>query len=255
MRAKKYPILEHDPVKQAIIEPSEVFKAIEISEYCVICFFKEVVEVVASRSGAKVVFEDRGVYGTNPFYQFEHNGQSVVFFQPLVGAPAASAFLEIAIALGCKKFIACGGAGVLDRKIPVGGFIIPNAAIRDEGTSYHYVLPNRQINANKKAIDAIAGTLNDHSESYQIAKIWTTDALFRETSSKVKLRKEEGCVAVDMEASALFAVAQFRNVQLGYILFGGDDVSGDEWDRRDEVSRVATTEKLFWLSVEACLKL
>jgi uridine phosphorylase len=255
MRLKKYPILEYDPVRRAVIEPSEVFKAINISEYCVICFFKDVVENVAATTGGKVIFEDKGVYGSNQFYQFEHKGQSIIFFNPIVGAPVAAAFLEIAIALGCKKFIVCGSAGVLDRDIPVGGFIVPNAAIRDEGTSYHYAVPGRQIDANKKAIDAITSTLDDHGESYRIAKIWTTDAFFRETTSKVAHRKAEGCVAVEMEASALFAVAQFRNVQLGYILTGGDDVSGEDWDQRGEVSRIPTKEKLFWLSVEACLKL
>jgi uridine phosphorylase len=213
------------------------------------------VENVAATAGAEVIFEDKGVYGSNQFYQFEHRGQRLVFFNPIVGAPVAAAFLEIAIALGCKKFIVCGSAGVLDRDIPVGGFIVPNAAIRDEGTSYHYAVPGRQVDVDQKAIDAITSTLDDHRESYRIAKIWTTDAFFRETTSKVAHRKTEGCIAVEMEASALFAVAQFRNVQLGYILTGGDDVSGEDWDRRGEVSRIPTKEKLFWLSIEACLKL
>jgi uridine phosphorylase len=255
MRQSKYPILEYDPVRRAVIEPSEVFKTIEISEHCVICFFKDIVEKCAITSHAKVIFEDKGVYGTNQFYQFEHEGKSVLFFNPLVGAPVAAAFLEIAIALGCRKFIACGGAGVLDRDIPVGGFIVPKAAIRDEGVSYHYAGPARQIDANQKAIDAITSTLDNHGESYRVAKIWTTDAIFRETVSKIKHRKKEECVAVEMEAAALFAVAQFRNVELGYILYGGDDVSGEEWDQRTEKSRIPITEKLFWLSVEACLKL
>jgi len=255
MRRKKYPLLEYDPAKRAVIEPSEVFKEIEVSEHCVICFFKDVVENVARTSGAKVIFEDKGVYGANSFYQFEHRGKPVVFFNPIVGAPVASAFLEIAIALGCRKFIACGGAGVLDRDIPIGGFIVPKAAIRDEGVSYHYAPPGRQIDANRRVVKTITSTLDDHGEPYRMAKVWTTDAIFRETVSKVALRKKEECVAVEMEAAALFAVAQFRKVRLGYILYGGDDVSGEEWDQRLEEPRISTMEKLFWLSVEACLKL
>ena len=255
MNHQNYPILEFDTAQRALIEPSEVFEAIEESEYCVMCFFADIVDSVAAKSRAKVIFEDKGVYGTNRFYQFEHNGQAIVFFQPLVGAPAAAGFLEIAIALGCKKFMACGGAGVLDRNIPVGNFIVPDAAIRDEGLSYHYLPPGRQVDVNPKAIDAITSTLDHHGQPYQIAKTWTTDAIFRETPSKIALRKSEGCLTVEMEAAALLAVAKFRNVDLGYLLFGGDDVSGETWDRRSEISRMPAKERIFWLSVEACLRL
>lgn len=255
MEENDYPILEFDPSKRAVIEASEVFKPIDISEYCVICFFKDLVDEVAAASGARTVFVEKGVYGENPYYQLEHNGQQVVFFQPYVGAPMAVAFLEIAIALGCRKFIICGSAGVLSREIPVGRFIVPNAAVRDEGTSYHYIAPAREVEADPAVIKVITSTLDAHGESYSVGKVWSIDALFRETRVKVQRRIREGCLAVDMEAAALFAVAQFREVKLGYLLFGGDDVSGDDWDQRQEESRVPFKEKLFWLGVDACLKL
>ena len=84
---------------------------------------------------------------------------------------------------------------------------------------------------------------------------WTTDAFFRETSMKVKLRREEGCIVVDMEAAAFFAVSEFRGVLLGQIFYGGDDVGGEEWDSREWMSNTSVREKLFWLSVEACTSL
>ncbi len=255
MRRKEYPILEFDPNRRAIIEPSEVIKPIDISEHCVVCFHKDVIESVAADSGATMVFEDKGVYGSNPYYQFEHNGQPVVFFFPLMGASISAGFLEIAIALGCKKFVVCGGAGVLDRDIPVGAFIVVNAAIRDEGTSYHYVEPEREIAADPEVVKTIASALEEHDELYRIGKIWTTDGLFRETPARIAARKEEGCEAVDMEAAALLAVAQFRDVKLGYIVHGGDDVSGNEWDPRLGEPRAPIKDRLFRLSVEACLKL
>jgi uridine phosphorylase len=255
MLRRDYPILEFDPVRKAIIEPSEVIPPIDVSPHCVVCFYRDIVERVAAASGAKTMYEDKGCYGTNPYYQFDYNGKPVVVFSPLIGASLSAGFLEIAIALGCRKFIACGGAGVLDSDIPVGAFIVPDAAIRDEGTSYHYVEPGREIDVDPEVVNTITSVLDEHSEPHQVGKIWTTDGLFRETTARIAARKKEGGVAVDMEAAALFAVAQFREVQLGYIVHGGDDVSGDEWDRRLEESRVPFTERLFWLSVEACLRL
>ena len=86
-----------------------------------------------------------------------------------------------------------------------------------------------------------------------MAKTWTTDAFYRETPAKVRRRREEGCLTVEMEAAAFFAVAQFRGVPFAQLLYGGDDVSG-VWDFRAWTTH-AVREELFWLAAEACLAL
>ena len=91
--------------------------------------------------------------------------------------------------------------------------------------------------------------------SFLAAKTWTTDAFYRETPEKIALRRSEACLTVEMEASALFAVAQFRGVVLAQMLYGGDDVSGSEWDSRRWGTRASVREKVFRLAVEACLAL
>ena len=173
----------------------------------------------------------------------------------MIGAPAAAGLLEEAIALGCNKFIACGGAGVLQKDIATGHLIIPVSAVRDEGTSYHYLEPAREVKANIHAVRTVQNVLNRLGVKYLEAKTWTTDAFYRETREKIKIRKQEGYVAVEMECSAFFAVAQFRNVTLGQILYGGDDLSGNEWDERNWVDRKDIRESIFKLAVECCLEL
>jgi uridine phosphorylase len=86
-------------------------------------------------------------------------------------------------------------------------------------------------------------------------KTWTTDALYRETAAKVTRRRDEGCLTVEMEAAALFAVARFRGVPLAQVLYGGDDVSGAEWDSRHWDKSTSVRERVFWLAAEACLEL
>lgn len=85
-----------------------------------------------------------------------------------------------------------------------------------------------------------------------MSKTWTTDGFFRETPAKVALRKKEGCLSVEMEGAAIFAVARFRGYQAGAIFYGGDDVSGKDWDPRHFHDRAYIQEKLVWLAVEAC---
>jgi uridine phosphorylase len=201
------------------------------------------------------IYEERWEDTVHVFYELEVDGQRLALFHPGVGAPVAAGMLEIAIALGCSRFIACGGAGVLDRSTPVGRIVVPQAAVRDEGTSYHYLPPSREIEASAAGVAAIDRTLQKHDLDYVVTKTWTTDAPYRETPAKVDRRRSEGCATVEMEAAAFFAVARFRGVTLAQMLYAGDDVSGEDWDHRDWANQRSVREDLFWLAVEACLSL
>ncbi|HEY3473439.1 MAG TPA: nucleoside phosphorylase, partial [Anaerolineales bacterium] len=150
---------------------------------------------------------------------------------------------------------ACGGCGALEKDIAVGHIIVVSAAVRDEGVSYHYLPPDREVAAHPGAVRALANTLDRRGLPYRLGKTWTTDAPYRETVRKIARRKEEGCLTVEMESAALMAVAQFRNVVFGQALYGGDDLSGIEWDNRAWQSRSDIRESLFWLSADACLTL
>lgn len=190
-----------------------------------------------------------------PLYELEIHGQRLAVFHPGMGAPLAVSMLEESIALGCRKFIACGGCGVLDRGVAAGRVLIPTTALRDEGTSYHYLPAAREVSAAQEAVIAIEKTLQKHNVDYHLVKTWTTDAIYRETIDRIQMRKNEGCLTVEMEAAAFFAVAQFRGVPFGQLLYAGDDISGDRWDARDWRSHTSVREKLFWLAAEACLEL
>jgi uridine phosphorylase len=252
---KEYPILEYDPTRKALIEPSELIKPEDIPERGVICFFQEVLTSLVERSLLTKISSTRSEVGEHIFYGLEMQGEHLTVFHPGIGAPFGAAMLEEAIAKGVRRFIACGGAGVLNREIAVGHVVIPTSAVRDEGTSYHYLPPSREVTPSEIAIAAIERTLQRHDVPYIVGKTWTTDAFYRETPNKIALRREEGCLTVEMEAAAFFAVAQFRNVIFGQILYGGDDVSGETWDGRAWNARTSVREKLFWLAAEACLEL
>jgi uridine phosphorylase len=255
MHAQPYPILEYDPAPEGVIEPSRIIEPIDAPEHCVICFFREVLAQLVADGRARQIAVERSEMGEHPLYELEAQGRRLACFHPGVGAPLAAGLLDEVIARGCRKFIACGGAGVLNREIAVGHIVIPASAVRDEGASYHYLPPSRRVEAHPQAVAAIEQTLRAHGVPYVVGATWTTDAIFRETPAKVQMRRAEGCLTVEMEAAAFFAVAQFRGVPCGQLLYGGDDVSGVEWDHRDWVSRTTVRQRLFWLAAEACLRL
>ncbi len=250
-----YPILEHDPSLEALVEPSRLLSPIDIPPHCVLCFFQDVIAGLGERGLLQPVYALGSEMGPNPVYTLELDGRPLALVHPGVGAPLAGAFLEELIALGCRRFIACGGAGVLNRDLVVGHVIVPTAAVRDEGTSYHYLPPSREVSPSAAAVAAIEATLARRSVAYVAGKTWTTDGFYRETAARIARRRAEGCLTVEMEAAAFFAVAQFRGVTFGQLLYGGDDVSGEAWDSRAWQSRVSIRERLFWLAAEACLEM
>ena len=255
MLRQDYPILEFDPMGKAVINAADHLPRIDIPEYCVVCFFQDVIDKLVAEGRTRILFELRSEIGKNPVYEVTLGERRVALFHPGVGAPLAVGFLEEVIALGCSKFIACGGAGVLDRNIQVGHIVVPRSAIRDEGTSYHYLEPSREVEAHEDGIRAIERVLAAHGVPYIISKTWTTDAIYRETADKIQLRKSEGCLTVEMECAAFLAVAEFRGVVFAQLLYGADDLDPEKWDSRGWARRASTREKLFWLAAESCLSI
>ncbi|CUS04649.2 Purine or other phosphorylase family 1 [Candidatus Promineifilum breve] len=250
-----FPILEYDPGRDAMIEPSRVLSPIDIPRHCVLCFFQDVITSLREAGQLRVVHMLGSEMGPNPVYEMEFDGRRLALMHPGLGAPLAGGFTDELIALGCRAFIVCGGAGVLARDLVVGHVVVPDSAVRDEGTSYHYLPPAREVSPSPEAVAAIEATLQRHHVPYLVGKTWTTDGFYRETAARVARRRAEGCLTVEMEAAAFFAVGQFRDVVVGQLLYCGDDLSGDVWNERDWRDRGAIREGLFRLAAEACLQL
>lgn len=255
MDYSEFPVLDFDPDREAIISPPKKEIPGGFPQRAVICFFKEVIEKVAREHGAKKLTSISSEGGEHPIYEIELKGERLAFFFPGVGAPLAAGLMDEVIALGARAFIGCGGCGVLDKSIAVGHLLVPTAAIRAEGTSYHYLPPSKEVLADADALLAIETTLQERGVAYQLTKTWTTDAFYRETPARRERRLADGCDVVEMEASAFFALAEFREVIFGQIVYGGDLVVPEGWDARGWNDRQSDRRLMFSLAVEACLRL
>ncbi len=254
LRKNKIPILEFDTERQAVINPAHICPgAAGLPERGIICFQAETIKKLRRAGRLKKIYSAYTVCRDYPIYRLNHKGRELLVFPPTVGAALTAGIMEELGAKGCTKWILCGSAGGLDKAHSFGHLIVPRSAVRDEGFSYHYLPPSREVSASPRAVAAIKKVMNKHGVPYLVSKTWTTDAFFRETPEKVALRKKEGCLAVEMEAAAVFAVAKFRGYQAGAILYLHDDVSGKDWDRRHSHDPSYIREKIFWLAAEACL--
>lgn len=195
-------------------------------------FLEDETEKYALSHGGEEIGQFVTIMKTFIVYKINYKGEEICICQAPLGAPAAVSVMEYLIANGVEQIIACGTCGALV-ELEEHGFIIPTKAVRDEGTSYHYIEAGREIELNKKAIDAITFMMKKKGIRYQYGKVWTTDGFFRETSAMVEKRKKEGCIVVDMECSALAAAAEFRGICFGQILFTADTLADDSHDARD----------------------
>jgi uridine phosphorylase len=228
---------------------------VDVPARAVMCFFGDVVAATASARSARQVARLHSEHGVHPIFELEHRGERVCFFQPGVGAPLAALFLEEAIDYGCRALVACGGAGSLDADLALGHPVVVSAAVRDEGTSYHYLAPSRLVEADPAVVSLIEGTLRRAGVPFTTGTTWSTDAVYRETRDKTSLRRAEGCITVEMEAAALLAVARFRGVALGQLLYAGDSLAGESWDHRDWVQAHDVRQALFWLAMDAAAEM
>jgi uridine phosphorylase len=246
------PILEFDPERSALIEPQRTITAVSIPELAVACFFKDVVDDIVQRDNLVPLTTQRSEMGQHPIYEIAYRKRRIAIFHAGAGAPMAAGLLEGAIAHGARVVIACGGAGAIDPAIPLGQIIVPTAAIRDEGTSYHYLPPGREVAADPRGIEILREVLESQGTPYLCGKTWTTDAVFRETRGKIQARRAEGAIVVEMEAAALFAIGAFRNVLVAELLYAGDNVGGETWDHREWSTQRSIRKSLFFLACEAC---
>ena len=226
------PILEFDTAQSAVLNPTHENLGLELPRKCVFGFLGSYVEEYAHKTGARQVSHFVSATKHYPICITRHQGEDIVLCQAPVGAAPAAQILDWLIGYGVREIISAGSCGALET-FPESTFLVPHKALRDEGTSYHYAPPSRFMDISQRARSAIRETILEHGMKYQEVITWSTDGFFRETKEKVAYRKEEGCAVVEMECSALAAVAAFRGATWGMILYTADSLADvEKYDAR-----------------------
>ena len=112
-----------------------------------------------------------------------------------------------------------------------------------------------EVAPHPRALAVLDDVLTEAGVPHDSGLVWTTDAFFRETPAKVARRREQGCLAVEMEAAAMFACAAFRGATYAQLLYAGDDVSAEEWDHRHWEQASSARDRLLDLALAAVVRL
>lgn len=167
-------------------------------------------------------------------------GDDIGVFKSYFGSPAAAMLLEALIASGVERVLMLGEAGSIAPKCSIGQIIIPTWGIREEGTSYHYFPPEHDVSPSNKMVKGL-----ENAVDIEVKKggVWTIDAGFRETKGKINNYAHRGVLCVEMECTALMAVAEYRDIDFASVLVITDEIFSDEWIRDFKRERVIESKK------------
>ena len=146
-----------------------------------------------------------------------------------IGAPAATNLAEELIAWGAKRLVLLSLAGGIQPDLAPGSLVVCDRAIRDEGTSYHYLEPARDVAASAALVARVSKALDARGLVHVTGTTWSTDAPYRETREEAAAFEREGVKTVDMESAGVFAAAQVRGASAASVLVVGDSLAGTRW--------------------------
>ena len=227
-------ILQIDKDPEAVIEPDYEKQPFKFHSKLLFAFVpKEDIDNFLEQVPHKVL----GSYDTISFqpdiYEIERNGEYFTLCQAPLGGPASVQLLDWLISYGVKQVLTVGNAGALT-DLPENEMLLVKRAIRDEGTSFHYMEPGQFIDLNQGFLKQVEDVLATLDLKYDEITTWTTDGFFRETPKKDAHFRQLGAATVEMECASLAACAQFRKVDFAQILFTADTLADiDNYDERD----------------------
>ncbi len=211
---------------------------------CIVNFSHKIKTALIEEGVIEPLAEDAVIKSVACDYQiYCFKGTQIGLVNTTVGAPIASALIEeIGYLFSCQKFVLFGTCGTLDKNIPEGAVILPTHAYRDEGISYHYCPPADYIELTGHT--KVKAVFDKLGIKYAMGKTWTTDAFYRETEAEMKLRKQEGCIAVEMEIAACQAVSNYRGTRFYAFLYRGDNIDTENWEHTTTAPNLTHNDRL-----------
>jgi len=161
-----------------------------------------------------------------------------------IGAPAIVNAAEELLAWGTKRLVILSLAGGVRAGLAAGSVVVCDRAIRDEGTSYHYLPPSRDVRGSAALAQALSASLVARGLEHVTGATWSTDAPYRETKEEAEQFASEGIATVDMESAGLFAAAQVRGADAASLLLVGDSLAGPDWKAPPDMRALHAKMKL-----------
>lgn len=211
---------------------------------CILIFSKVIYEHMLENFQCRQIAEVNACNGNIPVWSFEYQGEIIAFYLTPIGSTlAAGTLAEVNHLTGASSFIMFGSCGSLQKEVTDGKFIIPTQAYRGEGLSYYFAKPQDYIKI--RNADKLTQIFSELKLPYVQGKVWTTDCMLRETVNLVNKRKQEGCIAVEMEFAGVQAICDFYGFELYDFLVSGDVLIEGSYETEGLSAANHNLDKLF----------
>jgi len=248
-----FPLLSHPLDAESVFTPQALIEAVRaekgmisvtVPEVCVLEFDGDLTDQLV-RSNAVERWKTWACFHT-PMFALEVDGRQCGIVPRAIGGPFAVLVAEQLLASGAKVIVGLTSAGRVSKRLPIPSLVIATGAIRDEGTSYHYLPPANSVEARMNLIPSLLAELGPLGLPVHRGMVWTTDAPYRETAQEIKMYAEQGVLAVEMQAASLFALAVMRNATIGVVAHVSNaiDHTGEPFDKGPETDGIRILKAL-----------
>lgn len=220
------PLLNHDTSVSSAFPPESVVQAVrsirnmkpeKIPPICILEFDGDLTDWLVS-SGVAKRLECWACFHTN-MYAIDLDNINYGIVPRAIGGPYAVLIAEQMRVSGAQVIFGLTSAGRVSVEMPLPGLVVATNAIRDEGTSYHYLAPGETVNAPGELASILENELVSLHLPVVSGKVWTTDAPYRETEKELSDNAKAGVLAVEMQAASLFAFAKAYGFPVGVVAY------------------------------------
>lgn len=243
------PLFDHELDSPSAFKPEDLVSAIRVTQglpplsvppLCVLDFDGDLTDWLVSH-GKATPFGPWACFHTK-MYLVEADGVRCGIIARTIGGPYAVLIAEQLRIGGAEVILGLTSAGRVSTSLPLPSFIVVTSAVRDEGTSLHYLPPGNQIDCPTPIHDLLRDEIGGLGVTVVQGSVWTTDAPYRETAQQLERHAAAGVLAVEMQAASLFAFASARQVDVGIIAHVTNAV-----DHQDEQFNKGSDEDSFAL--------
>jgi uridine phosphorylase len=245
MKSSTLPLLNHSLNEESAFTAEALVSAVRsercitpqpIPEVCILEFDGDLTDALVAKGIAKPI-EAWACFHTTMF-SLQVDGVSFGLVARTIGGPYAVLIAEQLRASGVKVILGLTSAGRVNAELRIPSIVIATAAVRDEGTSFHYLPPGGIVQSHGPLAAVLRAELESLPLPITQGIVWTTDAPYRETKSQLAHHARAGVLAVEMQAASLFAFSAARNVPVGIVahVTNAIDHAGVPFDKGEDVS-------------------
>ena len=222
--SRECPLLEHELDSPSKFTPDDLVSAVRaarglpdvaIPEICVLDFDGDLADWLL-RQGSATDCEPWACFHTK-MYLLEMDGACCGIIPRTIGGPYAVLIAEQLRVSGARLILGLTSAGRISPSLPLPSFVIVTSAVRDEGTSFHYLPPAEKVDCPTPIADLLLDEMSRLASPAVKGSVWTTDAPYRETAAQLQEHAAAGVLAVEMQAASLFAFATARKASVGMV--------------------------------------